>query len=70
MNIYEIKRLTAETSPYLTPEQYQSDKIQEVLESINNGEMKKELNENKVVEKVTVTYWTDAKQKLKENDKS
>lgn len=58
------------TTMYMTPEQYQSDKVQEVLESINNGEMKKELNENKVVEKVTITYWTDAKQKLKENDKS
>lgn len=58
------------TTMYMTPEQYQSDKVQEVLKSINSGEMKKELNKSKVVEKVTVSYWTDAKQKLKEDDKS
>lgn len=51
---------------HMTPEQYQSNKVQELLESINTGEMKRELNESKVVEKVTISYWTDAKQKLKE----
>lgn len=53
------------TTMYMTPEQFKLDKVQEVLDSINSGEAQRELNTPKVLEKVTMSYWTDAKQKLK-----
>lgn len=45
----------------MTPAQYESEQVQQLLSSINSGELKRELNKEKVVKKATVTYWTNAK---------
>ena len=49
------------TSMEMTRKQYESEEVQEVLKDINSGEMKRELTKNNVVDKVTITYWTNAK---------
>lgn len=50
------------TTMEMTREQYESDKVQDVLKSINNGEIKRDMNDAKAVDKITITYWTNAKQ--------
>lgn len=56
------------TTLHMTPEQFKSDKVQELLNDIKSGKAKRELNEGrrgeKNVEKITMSYWTDAKNKL------
>lgn len=47
----------------MTKEQYESNDIQDVLQSINNGEMQRDLIQNNKIDKVTATYTTNAKTK-------
>jgi len=50
---------------HVTPEQYESKDVQELLDSIKSGKAQRDLNRDNEkdnrVSKITMTYWTDAK---------